>query len=263
MDAAGPPPPTAAPQAQPPMAASAPAALADWQPESWWALLAYLASGFGLFLVVSLLIQLAFRKQFNIFTSAALYGANFVCFGGTAYLLGVRRRRMSWAEFGLRPFNLAWLLLALGLALAVLPARGLAAVLAERLAGANFSDMQLRLDLIAPSGGPLALNFIITLVGAGLLAPLAEELFFRGLVQRWFSARFGFWPAVFISSAIFAAGHADSIGVVASSFVLGLVLAALYDRSRSLWLTIAVHATNNSAAVVLLYAALALPVKLR
>ena len=238
------------------------AALPVWERESWWALLAYLASGFGLFLLVSLLVQLAFRHQFNIFTSLALYGANFLCFAGTADLLGVRRRRLSWAEFGLRPFRPAWLLLALGLALAVLPARGLAALLVERLAGTNFNDVQFRLDLIAPSG-PLALNFIITLVGAGLLAPVAEELFFRGLIHRWFSARFGFWPAVILSSAIFAAGHADSLGVVASSFVLGLVLAGVYDRSRSLWLSMAVHAANNSLAVILLYVALALQPLLR
>jgi uncharacterized protein len=247
----------AEPAAAPPTAAPE-ASRAEWQRESWWALLAYLVCGFGVFILVSLLVQLAFQRQITIFTSAALYGANFLCFAGTAYVLGVRRRHMSWADYGFRPFNPAWLLLALTLALAVLPARGLAAYLAERLRGTDFTDIQLRMDLIAPSGGPLALNFIVTLVGAGLLAPVAEEMFFRGLIHRWFSARFGLWPAVLISSAIFAAGHADSVGVVASSFVLGLVLAAVYDRSRSLWLSIAVHASNNCLAVVLLYAALAL-----
>jgi membrane protease YdiL (CAAX protease family) len=240
----------------------APIGPGEWQRESWWALLAYLACGLGLFILASAGIELLFHRQINILTSAALYSVNFLCFAGSAYLLGVRRRRMSWAEFGLRPFNPAWLLLALGLALAVLPARGLAALIAERLRGTNFNDIQLRMDLIAPSGA-LALNFIVTLVGAGLLAPVAEELFFRGLIHRWFRARFGFWPAVLISSAIFAAGHADSIGVVASSFVLGLLLAAVYDRSRSLWLSIAVHAVNNSLAVILLYAALALQGQLR
>jgi membrane protease YdiL (CAAX protease family) len=248
--------PALAPQ---PLAAVEPS---PWQPESWWALLAYLGCSFGSFILASAGIGLLFHRQINILTSAALYCVNFLCFAGTAALLGVRRRRMSWADFGLRPFNPAWLLLALGLALAVLPARGIVALLAERLRGMNFNDIQLRMDLIAPSG-PLALNFIVTLLGAGLFAPVAEELFFRGLIHRWFRARFGFWPGVLISSAIFAAGHADSAGVVASSFVLGLVLAAVYDRSRSLWLSIAVHAVNNSLAVILLYAALALQVQLR
>jgi uncharacterized protein len=234
-----------------------PVAPAAWEPESWRALLAYLACGFGLFLLASIGVSLAFHRTINILTSSALYGINFLSFAGTAYVLGVRRRHLTWAEFGLRPFNPAWLLAALALAAAILPLRGLVALLAERLRGTNFTDIQLRLDLIAPSG-PLALNFIVTLVGAGLLAPVAEELFFRGLIYRWFRSRFSFWPAVLVSTAIFALGHADSAGVVASSFVLGLLLAAVYDRTRSLWLSIAVHAVNNSLAVILLYIALAL-----
>ena len=241
-----------------PPAAGAPPAPGAWQPESWWALLAYLVCGFGVFILVSLLVQLAFQRQITIFTSAALYGANFLCFAGTAYVLGVRRRHLSWAEFGFRRFNPAWLLLALAAGRGGAAGARAGGLLAERLRGTDFTDIQLRMDLIAPSGGPLALNFIVTLLGAGLLAPVAEEMFFRGLIHRWFSARFGFWPAVLLSSAIFAAGHADSIGVVASAFVLGLVLAAVYDRSRSLWLGIAVHATNNVLAVILLYAVLAL-----
>ena len=237
--------------------ASAPAVPTDWQPESWWALLAYLVCGFGVFLLASFGVGQLFHRQINILTSSALYCANFLSFAGTAYLLGLRRRKLTWAEFGLRPFNPAWLLAALVLAAAILPVRAVVALLAERLRGTNFSDIQPRLQLIAPSG-PLALNFVVTLVGAGLLAPMAEELFFRGLIYRWFRSRFGCWPGVLISSAIFAAGHVDSIGVVASTFVLGMLLAAVYDRGRSLWLSIGVHAVNNSLAVILLYAALAL-----
>jgi membrane protease YdiL (CAAX protease family) len=254
MDAAEPAVPSVAP-----LVPAAPAV--DWQRESWWALLAYLAVGFGVFILVSRLVAPFLPKPITIVTSTALYFVNFLCFAGTALVLGKLRRHLSWAQFGFRRFHLAWLLLALTLAAAVLPARGLVALLAERLSGANFSDLQLRQDLIVPSGPPL-LNFILTLLGAGLLAPVAEEMFFRGLIHRWFSARFGFWPAIFLSSAVFAAGHADSIGVVASAFVLGLVLAAIYDRGRSLWLTIAVHASNNCLAVILLYATLALKLPL-
>jgi len=239
----------------------APAPLADraWQPESWWALAAYLLGGFGIFLLASLGVGLVFHQQLNILTSSALYGINFLCFAGSAAVLGVRRRKLTWAEFGLRPFNPLWLVAALALAIAILPLRGLAAYAAEALRGTNFSDIQLRMDLIAPSG-PLALNFVVTLLGAGVLAPVAEELYFRGLLYRWFRSRYNFWVALLVSSAIFAIGHADSIGVAASAFVLGLLLGAVYDRSRSLWLSIAIHAANNSLAVVLLYAALALKI---
>jgi len=249
------------PEAAPPPLAP-PSTPAAWEPESWWVLAAYLGGGFGVFLLASLVVGAAFRGEISILTSFALYGINFLCFAGSAALLGVRRRGLTWAEFGLRPFNPAWLLAALALAAAILPLRGLAAYAAEALRGTNSNDIQLRMDLIAPSG-PLPLNFVVTLLGAGVLAPIAEELYFRGLIFRWFRARFNFWVAVVVSSAIFAAGHADSVGVVASSFVLGLLLAAVYDRSRSLWLSIAIHAVNNSLAVILLYAALALKLPLQ
>ena len=248
------------PAAAPPAAPSpgTPAAVpgpVPWR-GAWRELIAYLLGGFGLFLLFSFGLSYIFR-QANILTSFVLYATNFLVFAGSAYFLGVRWRRQTWAQFGLRGFDPRWLLAALLLAAAVLPLRAVAALAAEALAGNGgaLADMQPRLDIIAPSG-PLALNFIITLFGAGILAPIAEELYFRGLLFSWFRSRFSFWPAVLISSTIFAAGHLDSVGVAASSFFLGLVLAIVFDRGRSLWLSIAIHIINNSLAVVLLYAAM-------
>ena len=82
---------------------------------------------------------------------------------------------------------------------------------------------------------------------AVLVAPLLEELFFRGiLLQRW-AHRWGTGRAVLATSALFAVGHVELIG----HFIFGLVMAALYLRSRSLWLPIATHAANNLFAVVM------------
>jgi hypothetical protein len=226
---------------------------------AWLELVAYLVVGFGLFLLASFVLSRLFQ-HIDIVASSALYGANFLCFAGTASVLGVWRRHLTWSDFGLKPFSPRYLLLALVLAAAILPLRGAAAVAAEaltgRLSAGGLADVQRRLDIIAPAG-PLPLNFALTLLGAGLLAPVAEELYFRGLIYGWFRSRFSLWPAVIVSSAIFALGHIDSIGVVASSFILGLLLALIFERSRSLWLSILVHAANNSLAGVLLYAALA------
>jgi membrane protease YdiL (CAAX protease family) len=143
--------------------------------------------------------------------------------------------------------------------LAVLPLRALAALVAQVTLGGGLEQLEGRMELIAPDGN-LGLNLVVTVLGAGLLAPLAEELYFRGLIHRWFWARFPdrLWPRLAASSALFALGHFDSVGVVASSFFLGLVCAWVYERTRSLWLSVAVHAVNNTLAVLLVYAALAL-----
>ena len=80
-----------------------------------------------------------------------------------------------------------------------------------------------------------------------LLAPVVEELLFRGvLVNRW-GAKWGVRTGVLASSAIFACLHANPVGV----FALGLVAALLYLRTGTLLVPIALHVGNNLVATVM------------
>ena len=239
-----------------PTAAPAPPPVQDTR---WRELLLYLVGGFGLFALGGVLVTRLIGADITILASLAVYLLNFMCFAGAAYFLGVRRQGLSWAEFGLRAFPLRWLGLGLLAAVAVLPLRACAALLAQVTLGGGLDQLDARMDLIVP-GGDVGLNMVVTMLGAGLIAPLAEELYFRGLIHRWFWARFASrpWLRVALSSGLFALGHFDSVGVVASSFFLGVVCALAYERTRSLWLSIAVHAVNNSLAVLLVYAALSM-----
>ncbi|MCY3807842.1 MAG: CPBP family intramembrane metalloprotease [Gemmatimonadetes bacterium] len=80
-----------------------------------------------------------------------------------------------------------------------------------------------------------------------LLAPVVEELLFRGvLVNRW-GAKWGIRTGVLASSAIFACLHANPVGV----FALGLVAALLYLRTGTLLVPIALHVGNNLIATVM------------
>ena len=80
-----------------------------------------------------------------------------------------------------------------------------------------------------------------------LLAPVVEELLFRGvLVNRW-GAKWGIRTGVLASSAIFAFLHANPVGV----FALGLVAALLYVRTGTLLVPIALHVGNNLIATVM------------
>jgi membrane protease YdiL (CAAX protease family) len=223
--------------------------------KAWLELVWLLVVGFGLFLVGSLAVALLFQ-QISLAASLALYAVNFACFAGAAYWLGVRRRG-GWEAFGLRAFDLRWVLPALLAALLLLPVRGLAALAADALLGGGDAALQPRLDLMVPPG-PLGPSLALTLLGAGLLVPVAEELYFRGLLHGWLAERLGLWPRVLLSSALFALGHFDNAGVAAASFILGLLCALALERSRSLWLPIIIHAVNNSVALLFLYAAVAL-----
>ncbi len=84
------------------------------------------------------------------------------------------------------------------------------------------------------------------------VAPFAEELAFRGIVLPVLGARWGAWPAVVTSAAVFAAYH-FSAWMFAPTFVLGVALAWLAWTRRSLWPAICLHVLYNGAAVAASY----------
>jgi hypothetical protein len=79
-------------------------------------------------------------------------------------------------------------------------------------------------------------------------APVAEELFFRGLVHGSLR-RFGVPLATVASAAIFAAVHFVPAAFPVL-FVVGAILAILYERTGSLIPGIVVHALINSLATL-------------
>ena len=112
-----------------------------------------------------------------------------------------------------------------------------------------------RLDEVEALGSApwqLALGVIALVV----LAPLGEELLFRGLLLRALARRLRFWPAALISSGTFAASHADAYVIwprAISVLVTGLALAWLYRR-RGYWAAVVAHATVNAVAAAALVA---------
>jgi membrane protease YdiL (CAAX protease family) len=85
----------------------------------------------------------------------------------------------------------------------------------------------------------------LVLVGV-VAAPIVEELFFRGfLLHRW-ARRWGTLTAVIASSALFAVLHGEWIG----HFLFGVAMAALYLRTRQLWMPVVAHALNNGVVAL-------------
>lgn len=226
---------------------------------TWTDLLLYLLAGFGGFLLLSLGVARLFPDLSGpaVFL---LYLVNVLAFSGATYLLGIRRGKITWAQLGIRPFRWQWqwLLLGVGVAVLLLPGRALLGLLVQLLLAGNLDSVQARGDLIM-GGGFTPAEFGLTLLGVGILVPIAEELYFRGLLHSWFMQKVSrFWLRILLSGAIFALGHADSVGVVAASFVIGVVNPIFYERTRSLAVPIIIHVTTNSTAVLLLYAGMAL-----
>lgn len=86
-----------------------------------------------------------------------------------------------------------------------------------------------------------------------VMAPLFEEVIFRGVLLESTRVRYGVVAAWLLSSAIFGIVHVHPT-VVVNAFVMGLVLAFIYLRTDSLWSAIILHAINNGIAYLALIA---------
>jgi membrane protease YdiL (CAAX protease family) len=80
---------------------------------------------------------------------------------------------------------------------------------------------------------------------ASVLAPIAEEVAFRGYLLSALRTRLPPGPAIAASAVLFAAMHLDPVRFPAVLF-LGLFLGWLAWRSGSIWPAVAAHAVNNA-----------------
>lgn len=106
---------------------------------------------------------------------------------------------------------------------------------------------------ISEPGGGLSLGdagmwgLIFAILSACLLAPLAEELLYRGVLFRSLWNRIGPGPGALISAAVFAVLHFyDGYGL-ASVWIFGFSCALLYAGTGSLATVIALHVLYNTS----------------
>lgn len=150
-------------------------------------------------------------------------------------------RLMSWTDIGLAPLGfLAYALLAgvlSAVAIAFLPF----------FAPDQAQDVGFR-NITSQQGYMLA---FITLVG---LAPIVEEVFFRGYLYGKLRRAVPPWLAILVTSGVFAAFHGQW-NVAVDTFALSLVLCSLREITGSIWAGILLHMIKNAIAFYVLFLA--------
>jgi len=81
-----------------------------------------------------------------------------------------------------------------------------------------------------------------------VVAPICEEMVFRGYVYPVVKQYGGTWVAAIGSALLFSAAHSHAVALL-PLFLLGLVLVGVYELTGSLWASIAVHACFNATTV--------------
>lgn len=86
---------------------------------------------------------------------------------------------------------------------------------------------------------------IIPILSVAIVSPIAEEVFFRGLVHTRLRRALSPVCASLLSAALFALGHPGMIWFV-STFAAGLLMAWVFETTHSLYAPILVHIGNNT-----------------
>ncbi len=87
-------------------------------------------------------------------------------------------------------------------------------------------------------------DFILLFIIGALLAPLAEELFYRGMVYPVFRHKFGPIPAMIMAGTLFGIVHFDSWRVIPLA-VGGIILSYIYEKTNSILVTTMAHGVWN------------------
>jgi membrane protease YdiL (CAAX protease family) len=167
-------------------------------------------------------------------------------FIGTAVLFASFTRKPKPEHFGLRPARF-W------------PAAGWAAlgmvtfyvlVAVYSLIVQPDAEQSVAQDLGADQGtfGMIAAGFMVVCV-----APVAEEFFFRGFFYRALRSRWTPLAAAAIDGLLFGVIHydftgADALLILPPLGILGFIFCLVYERTGSIYPTIAMHALNNAIA---------------
>ncbi len=95
-------------------------------------------------------------------------------------------------------------------------------------------------------------EFLLVIVVIAIIPAIAEEVLFRGLVQRSFEKGLGSYKGLLLTGFIFGAYHLNPFSLI-PLIVLGVYLGFLAMRANSLWVSIAAHFYNNASACIAIF----------
>ena len=224
-----------------------PARRPAWRPWSAWvALLAGFAGALAGAVVVGV-VAAAFGASFDDPPPAVSISATIVqdgCLVASAFFFARLSGLPRPGDFGLRPTRpgpaVGWMAVTFFAFYAV-------TAIWVAILGTSPTDDKLPKELGADTStiALLAVAVLVTVV-----APVAEEFFFRGFFFTALRNWRGVWPAAIVTGLVFGgihAGSADATYLLPLAF-FGFALCLLYVRTGSLYPCIALHCVNNSLA---------------
>ncbi|MHB8126821.1 MAG: CPBP family intramembrane glutamic endopeptidase [Desulfitobacteriaceae bacterium] len=157
-----------------------------------------------------------------------------------AIIVLLRVLNRSYKDIGLRSVRWSYLLLSFLVGIFLFLGIGLLGKLLTYLLGVPVPQS----FTVVLQGTKYFWQLLILLVLGGIVAPLKEEVLFRGLFYPTLRRAYGRGKGIIFTGIFFATLHFDLIRFL-PLFIGGIVLTWLYERSSSLWPSIVAHGTWN------------------
>lgn len=106
-------------------------------------------------------------------------------------------------------------------------------------------------DLLTSASEIYENNILYCLLTVCICAPIIEEIIFRGILLSGLLNKYSSKAAIFLSALLFALMHANLKQGI-NAFLLGLVLGYLYCKTKSVYITMFAHFSNNILALILI-----------
>ena len=215
------------------------------QPASWTASDTWLGLGILILVVVGYVFALALLEPTQ--GTGIFYVATFEFIMLVPIAIIFLWRKVSWKELGFRAFSTAALSLGCGLLVAVYVLVIINNLIMVALGVATQADVIS--EILGEIDSPYLFAFTTAIV-----APITEELFFRGFLFKGLREKYGWVNALMFSSIIFALFHGQ-LATLLPTFLLGALFAYMYQRTESVYPGMVLHfAVNAMGAMVLLFA---------
>jgi membrane protease YdiL (CAAX protease family) len=201
--------------------------------------------GFGMYVVLTGLTVLA-AVNFPVLSTSAILMVGIELFLllpiGVIFLW----RKISWKELGFRKFEWSAIGLGCGLLVVVYAVIIIHNIVMVSLGVVTQADVVFGIfdHLDSP-----VLFFFVSVV----MAPIVEEMFFRGFMFKGFRQKYGVKAALIVSSLMFALSHFQ-LAAFLPTFLLGATLAYVYHRTDSLFPGMILHFLINAWGIGAMFA---------
>jgi len=176
-----------------------------------------------------------------------LYGIQVLLMMGTVWFFALYRRKAGLRDLGLRYYSIGKTMWYTFISLvAIFIISFIYVYVMNAVLGIEAPSSKIEILIRNRS-----ISNTILLVVVAFIGPVVEEVFFRGFLYSAFKKSWGVLPALFISSVLFSVVHLQVYSFL-PLFIIGWLLAYIFEKTRSLFPAIFLHAIYNLILILIL-----------